>query len=250
MTLTFDSVDLMATPYIVRYIKHDGNPDRRLEREKLSRSRGTILLDEEFGEKVFEMAGKITGTSQANLEANIDTFKELMSRKSKNLDIGYGVSTRRYVAYVDDLKIDRDFYHLVFAPFSLKFIVPDGIGVDPTPSDIVLSNQTGASVSGNFTIEGSAYPEPEITFSFDSASSATKLELTVNGDKITITTAISASDILVIDCANKKITKNGTEIDYTGIFPRFIVGSNPYVIAITSSSHQYDMDLKYSKTYL
>jgi len=250
MQMSFDSVDLMASPYIVRYIKHDLWPDRNLTRENLAGERGTIVVDTEYGEKIFEVAGKITGTSQANLEANVDTFKELMSRKGKNLDIGYGDSTRRYVAYVEDLKVDRDFYHLLHAPFSFKFIVPQGIGKNPTQVTDTNNNITDASYEDTITIEGTAEPKPTITITVDSETDLTKLEFTANGNKIGITAAFNAADVLVIDCENKKVTLNGTEVDYDGIFPNFVIGSNAYTVDTTASARQYDLVIQYYKSYL
>lgn len=250
MTLTFDNVDLMASPYIVRYLYHDGWPERRLDMEKRAHERGALLLDTQFGEKVFAMAGKITGATQDELETNIETFKELMSREAQNLDIGYASSTRRYKAYVDELKINRDFYHLLHAPFSLKFIVPSGISINPVAVNDSHDNITDASYSNTITILGSAKPTPTVTLTIDSATTATVAEVTINGDKITITTALVATNVLVIDCENKKVTKDGTEVDYAGIFPRFKVGSNAYTIALTRTACQYDLDIDYFKTYL
>lgn len=248
--LTFDSQDLMASPYIVRYVKHDLWPDRNLTRENLAYEQGTVVTNTQYGEKIFEVAGKITGTSQDNLEANVDTFKELMSRKGKNLDIGYGGSTRRYIAYADDVKVDRDFYHLLHAPFSLKFVVPKGVGINPSQVTDTNLDITDASYNNTITIVGTAEPKPVITITVDSETDLTVLELTANGDKITITQGFTAADVLVIDCENKKVTLNGSEIAYDGIFPSFIIGSNSYTIDATSTAHQYDLSIAYYKTYL
>lgn len=250
MNLSFDSVDLMASPYIVKEIPHEVWPDRMLERQKLSSERGMAVLDDDYGEKTFEMSGIITGTSQSNLEQNLKTFSELMSRKAKNLDIGHGGSTLRYIAYAEEVKIMRGSQHITHAPFKVRFVVPDGVGVDPSSVNDSNDNITDASYNNTVTILGSARPRPTITITFDSATDVTKAEITFNGDKITVTENMSAADILIIDIENKKVTLNGTEKDYDGIFPRFKVGSNSYTIAMTSTDHQYDLIISYYRTYL
>lgn len=249
-TIEFDSVDLTADPYFIRQFLHDSWPKRRFEMAPLSRSRGSIVLDDTFGEKVFSVAGKLVASSQSALEDAIDDMKELLSRRSKNLDVSYGSGTRRYVAYVEDLVIGKDYYQITNVDFSFKFVVPSGVGYNPSQQNYSSDNQTSASITGSFSVGGSTYAEGQITISFDSATSCTQVEVTVAGVKITIASTFSAADVLVIDCERKRVTKNGVEIDFTGRFPRFEVGSNSYQIDITRTAAQVDIDFDWYDTYL
>ena len=250
MILTYDSVDLTVDPYLIRKYPHDLWPDRRFETQPISRESGVLVLDSQFSDKKFTMEGKITGTSMNNLESNIDVLKELFSRTLKNLDIGYSSGTRRYLAYVDNLKIDRDFYHLMFVPFTCDFIIPSGIGINPNATTSTVNSITNASYSGSLSMTGSKPAKPIITVTINSATAITGFSLTVNGDKITITQALSAGNVLVIDCSQKKVTYNGTEILYSGIFPRFIVGTNSYVAAAPGTSRNYNISIVFNPTYL
>lgn len=250
ITITFDSVNITSDPYFIRQFLHDSWGARRLERQSLSRDRGVAILDAQFGEKAFDMRGKIIQSSQSNLESQIDTLKELLSRQGKNLDVSYAGGTRRYVAYVEDLKIERDHYHIQHADFSCRFVIPSGVGYDPSIQNHSNDNNTGATESGSFTVAGSAPPKGVITISFDSASSCSKVEFTLNGVKMTIEQTFSTSDVLVIDTDRKKVTLNGVEKDFSGRFPDFIVGSNSYLASLTRTSAQFDIDIDWYNTYL
>lgn len=249
-TIEYDSVDLTAAPYYIRQFLHDSMPDRRMEFEPLARARGGVILDTKFGQKSFGVVGKLVCDTQEELEDAIDDMKELLSRNAKNLDVTYGSGTRRYVAYASDLKIERDHYHITHANFGFKFLVPSGIGYDPTLNNHSNDNQTAAAISSSFVVGGSTHALGTIRVAFDSASSCSKVEVTIGGVKISVTSTFSTSDVLLIDCERKKVTKNGTEIDFTGRFPQFEVGTNNYTIDITRTSAQVDIDIEWYDTYL
>lgn len=249
--LQYDGVDLMSDPYIIRNLPHDSWPTRKWETQQFTRESGVAVLDYQFAEKSFTINGKITGTSKENLEANIDSAKELFSRTLKNLDIGYSSGTRRYKAYVNKFDASqRDFFHLLFVPFTAEFIIPSGFGIDATISNSLIEDVTTTPYNGTLTIAGTFPPKPKITITINSGTSITGLSFMVNGDKINITQALTSNDIIVIDCNVKKVTFNGVEIDYAGLFPRFLIGSNSYQIVMSSSARNYDISIDYNPTYL
>jgi len=86
-SIKFDSTELVNTTYIPRTIKHETIPQRYQSLLQMSGDDGAILVSSRYGEKIITINGILTGTSEANLEANIDSFKELFSRENKNLDI-------------------------------------------------------------------------------------------------------------------------------------------------------------------
>jgi hypothetical protein len=75
-------------------------------------------------------------------------------------------------------------------------------------------------------------------------------ENTSNGDKVTIASTFSNGDQIVIDGENRRVTKNGTEIDYTGVLPKIIAGSNVFKITLTGSGFSISVtELHYSRYY-
>lgn len=250
MQILFDNTAINSGNYNVKTIKHEENSDRDAFSYSLARERGNILVNTNFKTKQITINGIITGADQATLETNIDTFRELVSREAKNLDITYSTGTRRYVATATDLQIDRDFYNLSYAPYTLTFLVPSGVGIDPNLTTVTDNGKTAASVTETPTITGTIAPMPLITLTFTAASSATAVSITLNGNVVTLTNAIAANDVVIFDMVNKKVTLNGVEKDYTGYFPSFIIGSNSIVIAVTRTSATYNFVMTYYPTYL
>jgi phage-related protein len=250
-SITFDSTSISSGNYTVRRVLHDKATPRDLYLYELTREGGASLVNAEWKPKKIVIEGTIKGATIATLETNIDTFKQLLSGQNKNLDIQYENGTRRYVATVNSITIERDYYHLNYAPFSVEFTIPSGIGKDITTSlymtqSIILHTLENVS----FTTTGSAIPKCTIELDFVTASSVSQVSVTINGDKITVSETITAGQVLIIDTENKKVTINGVEKRYTGLFPRLQLGSNSYMIATSSSSHMYDVTITYTKTYL
>ncbi len=253
MNVIYDSVNINASPFFIKGITHEQTADKELFSFGLARERGSVMIDSNYKSKVITISGTIkapnTGLA-AELEANIDTLKELLSRDGKVLDIDYAGGTRRYVAWATAHTFDRQFFNQSYVPFTITFTIPSGVGMDTTVTTVTNNGLTAAVNTGAIVAGGSAYPFPKQTLTFTAASAVTAVTFKVNGDSVTYTGAIAASDVLIFDCANKKVTKNGAEVDYTGIFPRFIVGTNNWEIDVTRTSCTFNLVTTYTKQWL
>lgn len=250
MQITFDGTSLVSSPYTVRRFTSDDVQNRQMFLYGLARQRGATLLNSELKEKVFKMEGTITGTSISDLEGNVDEFKELITRTEKNLDIEYAGGTRRFVATASKINVPRDFFNVTFVPFEVEFLCSAGVG-----KDIVITSDAVTAISTldrttTTSVSGTLSPDMKTTIEVTAASGITQVELLANGDKITLTASIVAGDEIVIDGGTLKVTQNGTEKAYTGIFPQFGVGANVYQLTFTGTSITYDLTFDYVKTYL
>ncbi|KKN17879.1 hypothetical protein LCGC14_0961380 [marine sediment metagenome] len=230
--VTFDSTSLQNVNRITKSLGHDSATDRDLEILQLARDDGGILVSEHYGSKMFQVDGIIKASSQANLETEIDTFKELLSRKAKNLDIEYAGNTRRYVAYARNVFINRDFFHVNFAPYTIEFVVPSGLGVNTASTESVDDvDISPIPYTGSASFLGSATPKPVIKFTFGSDwSNALGIKFS-NTDKneeciINRSAGFSDGDNLEIDTLNKVVRINDAEIEFYRVFPSFDIGSN------------------------
>lgn len=240
-SIKFDNVELMNASYTPKAVRHDSSPVREMEILELAREDGGVLVSERFRPKVIEIEGTLKASSRSALDSLIDDFKELLSRKNKNLDISYGGSTRRYIAYAEEIRINRDYYHNLFVPYYVRFIVPSGIGKDTTETAALDGVDADPPYTGNVSFEGSAEPKPKITLTIGSGwyyAKGIQFENTTRSEKCIITLRkygyFSDGDILIIDCDEKKVTLKkymyyywtDEEIEFYGVIPSFQIGSN------------------------
>jgi len=250
-TITFDGTSLNSGNYITRKLTHDEATEKDLFAYNLTRERGAIIVNSDYKFKKIVLEGIVKGTSADDLEQNLDTFKATLAEQEKHLDIQYASGTRRYVATATQIVIIRDFYHLNYAPFTVELFIASGAGKDTTSTSYsTYSIDISSLEDATFSIGGTLPPPCTIELVFNAADTVTTTEVTINGDRITIDEVISADDILIIDTVNKKVTINGAEKDYTGRFPRLLIGTNTYLIDISSVSHEYDLQIQYTKNYL
>ena len=250
MNIAFDNVSLNNIPYQFAELDHEKSAPRETFMYDLARERGGVIVGDNYKPKEVIITGRIVGNDKNALEINIDSFKELMARFNKNLDLDYASGTRRYVATPTEVNIDRKFFHLSFVPFRVTFLVPSGVGEDITQTALIQNAVTASPYNGSINISGSAYPTPQIKVSINSITAGTDVSLQCNGDKITLTNSLVANDIVVFDIQNKKVTLNGSEKDYTGVFPKFNVGLNNFIITTNSSARNINIEIDYCKKWL
>ena len=250
MELSFDGVSLMTSPYNVSETNLETIDNRELKFYNLARKRGGNILFTDYGAKKFTVRGSITGSDRADLESKINDFKELVSRQSKNLDYDYAGATQRLIATCVKADISRKGFHNSKAPFELEFLAPDGVSYDTATTTTSVAGITDLTQSGTVTVDGNVSPEMKLTITINSLTAITAIEFLANGNKIKITDTFSAGDVIIINGRTMKVTTNGVEVEYSGIFPEFIIGSNSYEINSTGTAINYDADFEYTKTYI
>ena len=250
-SVSFNGTSLSTNPYTVKTVRHESMTDRDIFQYQLARESGAIMVNSEWKPKKIIIEGTIKGASSIELETNIDSFKRELSYENKNLDVEYISGTRRYVATAQNITIERDHYHLTMAPYSVEFFIPSGFGQSTSASTHQTQSIAVTSLeTDSFVVGGTVEPFYSIQLDFEVANSVSKLSCTINGDRIEMNEAISAGQTVVIDAENKKITIDGVEKRYNGLFPRLVLGTNNYVIGVSSSSHRYDVLVTYTPKYL
>lgn len=254
-TIKFDGTEILNTTYIPRFMKHESAPERFLDMADLSREDGMILISERYGIKTIPLQGVLVGTSVSDLETKINTFKELFSRVSKNLDIDWAGGTLRYVANCLTHHFDRDHFNLMFVPWTAEFVVVGGVGEDTTETTLEDSSFTASSKIGAWTFAGSSRPKPRITVKCGVAATDPKglsIKNTDTGERIIITriTGFGANKDFEADCRLKTTKYDSIERGFYGVFPLFQVGANNYEIKIgdivdqsfENTAHAADID--------
>ena len=245
-SIQFDSTEILTTAYIPQYVKHESAPNRILTALQLAREDGSVLISDKRDIKIITLKGTLVASTQDLLDAAIDAFKELLSRKEKNLDISWNASTRRYVATCTNHQFDRDHYNTNAVPWSAEFTVLSGEGKDTSTTTALNAHSISPStpVADSFTIAGSKPAKPVITFNVDSVGSTVKgLEYknTDTGEKIQITRTGTwgggSGKNIIIDCLNRKVTDNiglsaYQEGIFYGVFPTFKIGTNNVQVSV------------------
>jgi len=234
-SVKFDGTELRNATYVPRFVKHDAAPLRELEILELARDDGGILVSERYQPKIIMVQGVLKASTRALLDQAIDEFKELISRKEKNLDISYRGGTRRYVVYARSHNLDRDFYHNLYVPYEIEFVVPASIGKDTSQTAARDSCNVTTTYDASVTLGGSAKPKPTVTLLFGTGwtnAVGISFEQTDLDEMIIINygDGFSNADVLVIDVENKKVTLNDAEIEFYRVIPSFVIGENKYQI--------------------
>ncbi|MFA6048283.1 MAG: hypothetical protein WC737_05760 [Parcubacteria group bacterium] len=247
MSITYDSTELVSATYIPRFAKHETVAERLINSLKLARQDGEIIIDDTYSVKYIDIEGILVGSSQSDLETKIDAFKELISRKDKNLDISWAGGTRRYVCRAVAHEFDRDHYHLMHVPYKVRFFVPLGYGKNT--SETTSLNKSGITATTDteaITFEGSYQPKPrhKVTITTRGNADVIRIENTDTGDYIDVDLdGFSDTDYLEIDEENQTVKKNGTtNLDYRGKFPSVIIGANNLKLTVLGSGSTLDQE--------
>lgn len=260
--LTFNSNDLQTynratqVGIITSKIRHTNMPDKVAELFAKADANGSVIPAENYPSKKVGISGSIHGSTQADLDSRIDTFKGYFIGKDKNLDIIYSSSTRRYIATVNGAPAIEREDRALFATFEIEFICTQPFGVDTSSTSLISSlNYTSATLTSTPTIGGNApFQLPVFTITLDALTGAGDYiqisnDLT-NQDIMIYGVGLTAGDVIVIDCFNRTVTINGTEADYYGTFPEFAPGASSITYTDGFTTRQVDIVAAYYKRWL
>lgn len=245
MSIQYDSTELQNATYVPRYIKHETSPERLVNSLKLARQDGEVIINDTMAVKYIDISGVLIGTSRSDLETKIDAFKELIARKDKNLDISWAGGTRRYVCRSINHEFSRDFFHILHVPYTVRFFVPAGYGVNTSETTALnKSSITATTDTEAITFSGSYPPKArhKITINTRGNADVVKVENVTTGDYMEVDLdGFVNSDYFEIDEENQTVKKNGTtDLNYRGKFPSAIPGSNSLKITISGSGSTVD----------
>ena len=245
-SVKFNNTDINNVTYISENTTQDSAPDRVLSSFKIARRDGEKLVSTFWGKKEIDINGYIVGTSQADFEAKADTLKGLLATQAANLDIVYNGVTRRYVATAIEVKVNRDSYNIDWAPYSVKFLVPLGIGSDTV--EIHILNKAGIVATTDteiITFGGSYNPKPRHLIWINTRGNAdvVRLKNTVTGEYMDICLdGIYDGGWIQIDENLQTVTSTTTNPStvYSGVFPSTLVGANTFEILMSGSGYTLD----------
>lgn len=237
-------------------IRHTSIPDSVAELYIKASASDSTVPDQEYPSKTITLVGTIHGSTQANLDDRIDTFKGYFGLRNKNLDIAYGSSNRRYtVMKANSVGIERQDKAL-FATFTIELICkPFGYDTATTNLWAAKTSFTSATFTETPTIAGSApYQLPVFTITLTAISG--------DGDYVQISNdnnnqemllyglGLQAGDVIVIDCNQRTVTVNDVEVDYYGTFLELEPGAASITYTDGFTTRTVDVAGVYTKRWL
>lgn len=259
--ITFNTFDLQTYSAATRVgiitdkILHNDIPDKDVALLALANSNGSVIPYSAYPSKKITISGTIKGSSEADIDTRMDTFKAYFNGRDKNLDIVYAGTTRRYIATANAIAVERQNIGY-FARFNVTFVCSNPFGLaTSTTSALNASGRTSSGYTDSHTFIGSAPCQlPVITITYSAVSggaSFVQFGNNTNGQSIMITDQTwVATDVLEIDTVNKTVKKNGVEIDFMGAFPEFAPGSQSFAYSDGFTTRTFAITVNYTPMYL
>lgn len=253
--ITFNNYGLQNTSILTRFVKLSA-PILDLQKRAYPRAQGAYAETAYWRETHLVLRGTIKGSSRTDMESRMDTLRKNLAVFGGILKIPWAGTSRYYECYaigLDRIFQERDHYHMTMCPYEIELIALQPFGrsggrtVTDVPTPIAVSPTTMEFVNaGTAEADSLAY----LTVVTAGTLSQIVWENTTNGDKVTIPSSFSNGDQIVIDGENRRVTKNGVEIDYTGVLPKIVSGSNAFKITLTGSGFSISVtELHYSRFY-
>ena len=254
-SISFDGNSLQTANILTASIEHETIPIKDARMHALAHANRSVIPYVQYPSRTVRISGKVIGSSISDLDSRLDTFRSYFRDTDSNLDIGYGGSTRRYIATLNALAIDRP-GGLLFANFEAEFVCTQPFGRNTTStSALSASARTSAAYNDEHTFLGTApYQLPIITIVINSVTGGTgflKFSNNGNGQAILISgQTFAADDEIIINCEERSVTLNGEEIDAIGAFPEFPPGAQSFSYTDGFTTRNFDIDVDYYPLFL
>lgn len=186
----------------------------------------------------------------------MDTLRQNLSVFGGTLKIPWAGGYRYYDCYaigLDKIFQERDHFHMTMCPYEVELVALQPFGRDQnrTSTDVPTPVTSSPTVMG-FVNSGTAESDSLAYITLVTAGTISQItwENTTNGDKLVISGSFSNGDQIVIDGENKVVTKNGSVIDYTGVLPKIIAGTNSFRITLVGSGYSISVtEIHYNRYF-
>lgn len=238
VSITLNNVNINTGNTTVRTVQHDSMPKIFINSLKPTRQDGEKLINTKLSSKIITIEGTVKGDDQDTYESNLDTLKDNFNIERKNLDIEYAGATRRYSVTLRSFTTIRDFFNVSFANYTAMFVVETGYGTDTAITQAATGNALDDTLT-SFAVNygGTHTPYPLARFVIDTVGNLDSIayKSVQSGEEISASTAWADGDQLVIDSEQRTFLLNGSLIDFSGEFPKFVRGDDTVQLKFTPS---------------
>ena len=247
--IVFDGYSLQNLNFITSTIDYDDLWKVELNSFNYPRTDGGGVISKYYRGRTITLKGIIKKDTSTDFNDFIDEVKKSLRATEGLLEIMVNGEIRQIKATVTDLSYNRNHYNITFSPISVTFTAVEPFFYSKTLQSLSVLGKT-ATYTEEMQNDGGADSNPTVYFVFWAGTTVSAIKFTdPQSRQLTITTSLTNGDIIIIDSVDKVVTKNGTEIDYTGAFPIFAPWSNTFIVTITGTA-LVDTTLTLPKNYL
>lgn len=252
-SVVFAGNDLSLLNGVTLY-NHDANkfPERNVIRNRLARRDKSIITSSNYTFKEIPVYMDICGGSKTTTEEYIAQVKAVLQPQNQSLKVLNSGKEVEYTATLNQFNIQ---WNGANAYCELVFMVSDPIGkaVDTTTMFNIAGN-TNAIKYETFKVNGSSLAYPIITVTVNSVTGGTGKTITLqNGftnQGIRVTADWVDNDVLIVDSSIMKVTINGLNVDFKGMFPQFAAGSQQFSYLDDFDDRNVDITATYQERYV
>lgn len=229
-------------------------PNQKIVKQQIARNDLSTVSSRFWTDKKATITVEIGRNTRALLEASVDRLKTILQGREKTLIVPQGSANRQYTATVDNLTFRQpDGGH---QEIDIEFFCSDPYGYDTSSTTLYnYANLVGGAYDFKCTFEGSAeVQKPVITITINSVSTNTNGVISIANNTKSLDLEIArtwvAADVLIVDCLNRTVKVNGTEVDFTGPIPDWDTGVGNVSYADDFTTRNIALSIAYRKRYL
>ncbi len=233
--IQFNWYNLQTENIITNKITVDSFPYVDYEDYSLPRADWMWFLSKFYRSRNIEITWFLKHETEFDLQVLIDSLKWNLTQTSWIFKYIANGEYRQISWTCIDLQIIKEHYNITVVPFSIQ--------IKTLESYFYLSNNlstTDSSSASPRTIQinnwWSAVSLPQAYLTFTWVSWTNSVAFALNNRTLTYTWTIATNDILLFDCLNKQVLKNGTLVEYSGTFPQLEIWSNSLVFTKNGTS--------------
>jgi len=254
--IAFNTNDLQTAIIETADIDHESTAERKFSIFEIANSNTNTIPYEYYPKKIIPIAGQVNGAGIVDLDGKLDTFRGYFLGTDKNLDIGYGGGTRRYIATATKVGIKRP-GGLSFALFSIEFTCkPFGMSTSSTNAVSATGRTLGTYNDAHTFLGNAPYQSPIYTYTLTAVTGGTAKTVSFGnlntGQQINITRTWANSDVVVIDTnpLTASVKVNGNVVAFTGAFPTFAKGSQTLTYSDNFTTRTFNIAVPYYPRFL
>lgn len=230
-------------------------PKRKLSIAQIARTNKNRTNSAYFNSRPIKVRVGITRGNRDALEQSIDDLMSYIQGLEKELWVPQSGATRKYTCTLQDVNVLKG--GGAYWEAELIFAASDIHGYD-TAYTLIINNLTGitaASRSDQYGFQGSAdwqVPYVRITLTAVTGGSLKSIIIgnAATGQQITVNRTWAAGDVLEVDSLAQTVKVNGTEVAFTGAFPRFAKGLGNLTYSDTFTTRTFSYLAYYYKRYI